>query len=443
MRRTTLRVATVAALLVLAPTAWANNKEKNSADSYPSDVASVWLDKLYDVIKSEGTAPPVASRIYGVTAVALYEAMAPGSLENRSLVGQLNGLTGVPQTKNNDKKYHWPTVANAALARTIRGIFTSLKSENLYDINVLEAHFNAQFQDQVKKNDFDRSVEQGQAVADAILAWAASDGFAIFNNCLYVPASVPGAWVPTPLGFNPNPLQPCWGQIRPMVLSSGADCPPPGHPAFSTNHGSQFFAAAQQVYDINKGLTDEQRTIATFWADNAGATGTPPGHWIAIVGQVARNDSLSLMAAAEAYARVGIAVTDAFIECWNAKYIYNLQRPVTYIQNRIDATWLPYLVTPNFPTYISGHSTQSGAAAKVLTDMFGIVAFTDTIRADHNLVPPLAPRTFQSFDDAAGEAAVSRLYAGIHFSFDNNDGLASGRCIAQTIIREVHFKNND
>ena len=443
MRRTTLRVATVAALLVLAPTAWANNKEKNSADSYPSDVASVWLDKLYDVIKSEGTAPPVASRIYGVTAVALYEAMAPGSLENRSLVGQLNGLTGVPQTKNNDKKYHWPTVANAALARTIRGIFTSLKSENLYDINVLEAHFNAQFQDQVKKNDFDRSVEQGQAVADAILAWAASDGFAIFNNCLYVPASVPGAWVPTPLGFNPNPLQPCWGQIRPMVLSSGADCPPPGHPAFSTNHGSQFFAAAQQVYDIDKGLTDEQRTIATFWADNAGATGTPPGHWIAIVGQVARNDSLSLMAAAEAYARVGIAVTDAFIECWNAKYIYNLQRPVTYIQNRIDATWLPYLVTPNFPTYISGHSTQSGAAAKVLTDMFGIVAFTDTIRADHNLVPPLAPRTFQSFDDAAGEAAVSRLYAGIHFSFDNNDGLASGRCIGQTIIREVHFKNND
>jgi len=436
-------VATVAALLVLAPTAWANNKEKNSADSYPSDVASVWLDKLYDVIKSEGTAPPVASRIYGVTAVALYEAMAPGSLENRSLVGQLNGLTGVPQTKNNDKKYHWPTVANAALARTIRGIFTSLKSENLYDINVLEAHFNAQFQDQVKKNDFDRSVEQGQAVADAILAWAASDGFAIFNNCLYVPASVPGAWVPTPLGFNPNPLQPCWGQIRPMVLSSGADCPPPGHPAFSTNHGSQFFAAAQQVYDINKGLTDEQKTIATFWADNAGATGTPPGHWIAIVGQVARNDSLSLMAAAEAYARVGIAVTDAFIECWNAKYIYNLQRPVTYIQKRIDATWLPYLVTPNFPTYISGHSTQSGAAAKVLTDMFGIVAFTDTIRADHNLVPPLAPRTFQSFDDAAVEAAVSRLYAGIHFSFDNNDGLASGRCIGQTIIREVHFKNND
>src|SRR6266567_6030319 len=244
--------------------------------------------------------------------------MAPGSLENRSLVGQLNGLTGVPQPKNNDKKYHWPTVANAALARTIRGIFTSLKSENLYDINVLEAHFNAQFQDQVKKNDFDRSVEQGQEVADAILAWAATDGFAIFNNCLYVPAPVPGAWVPTPPGFNSNPVQPCWGQIRPMVLSSGADCPPPVHPVFSTDSGSEFYSAGLEVYNTNLTLTADQKTIADFWADNAGATGTPPGHWIAIVGQLARNDvsykgvgqeerhlhfrGLSLMAAAEAYA---------------------------------------------------------------------------------------------------------------------------------------------
>jgi len=193
----------------------------------------------------------------------------------------------------------------------------------------------------------------------------------------------------------------------------------------------------------NLSLSADQKTIADFWADNAGATGTPPGHWIAIVGQLARNDGLSLMAAAEAYARVGIAVTDAFIECWSAKYVYNLERPVTYIQDNIDAMWLPYLVTPNFPTYISGHSTQSGAAATVLTDMFGIMTFTDTIRTDHNLFPPLAPRTFDSFDDAAAEAAVSRLYAGIHFSFDNNDGLASGRRIGQTVIQNVHFKDDD
>src|SRR6266498_3655680 len=115
---------------------------------------------------------------------------------------------------------------------------------------------------------------------------------------------------------------------------------------------------------------------ADFWADNAGATGTPPGHWIALVGQIARNDGLSLTAAAEAYARVGIAVTDAFIQCWNTKYADNLQRPVTYIQDNLAAGWLPYLATPAFPTYTSGHSTQSGAAATVLTDLFGTRSFT-------------------------------------------------------------------
>src|SRR2546422_1441996 len=131
MRRTTLRVVIFAALLVLAPAAWADKKVKNPADSYRSDVASVWFDKLYDVVKSERTAPPPASRIYGVTAVALYEAIVAGSLENRSLAGQLNGLTSVLQPKNNNNKYHWPTVANAVLARTIRGIFTSLTLADL------------------------------------------------------------------------------------------------------------------------------------------------------------------------------------------------------------------------------------------------------------------------------------------------------------------------
>src|SRR2546428_7426852 len=124
MRRTALPAAVAAALVFLAPFAGADPHDENAADRHPSTVASVWFDTLYDVIRSEKTAPPPASRIYGVVAVALYEAVAPGSLENRSLVGQLNGLTAVPRPKNNLKKYHWSAVANAALARTIRGIFT-------------------------------------------------------------------------------------------------------------------------------------------------------------------------------------------------------------------------------------------------------------------------------------------------------------------------------
>jgi len=440
MRRTAFRLAMVAGLLIVAARAGADDDER-PADAYGSRVASVWLDKLYDVVRSERTAPPPAARIYGVSAVALYEAVVPGSRENRSLAGQLNGLAGMPQPRQHEKEYHWPTVANAALARTIRGLFTSLTPEDGLAIDALEASFNTQFLSRLKRKDFDRSVERGQAVADAVLAWAATDGFATLNNCPYAPAAVAGAWRPTPPAFAPNPLQPCWGQLRPMVLSAASDCPPPGPPPFSTDPGSDFFAAAAEVYHTSLALTDEQKTIADFWADNAGVTGTPPGHWIAIVGQVARNHRLSLMVAAEAYARVGIAVNDAFIECWHAKYLYDLQRPVTYIQDNMQPTWLPRLATPAFPTYTSGHSTQSRAAAAVLTDMLGVFPFTDTIRVDHNLGPPLAPRLFHSFTDAAAEAAASRLYAGIHFSFDNDDGLASGRCVGQTIVRYVRFKD--
>ena len=438
MPRNTLR-AVLVAILLGSTTVEAARNARPLADRQPSDVASIWFDQLYQVIRSEGTAPPPASRIYGVAAVALYEAVVPGSSSNLSLVGQLNGLSGVPEPERH-RYYHWPAVANTALARTIRGIFVSLTPASRAAVDALEARFNEDFQAQLGPAQLARSVEQGAAVADAILAWATGDGFASLNNCPYAPAPVDGAWKPTPPGLVANPVQPCWGQLRPMVLVDGSACAPAGHPAFSTDPASEFATAAREVHDVGLGLTEDQKTIATFWADNSGATGTPPGHWIAIVGQLARDRRLSLMTAAEAYTRVGIAVTDAFIACWSTKFATNLQRPVTYIVERIDATWLPYLTTPAFPTYTSGHSMQSGAAATTLTDLFGRRRFTDTIRADFQLEPPLRPRRFASFAAAAAEAAVSRLYGGIHYRFDNVDGLAAGECVGATINREVRFR---
>jgi hypothetical protein len=157
------------------------------------------------------------------------------------------------------------------------------------------------------------------------------------------------------------------------------------------------------------------------------------------VGQIARSDGLSLSATAEGFARVGIAVHDAFIQCWFFKYATNLQRPVTYIRDAFDADWLSFISTPPFPTYTSGHSTQSGAAAAVLTAMFGKKAFTDTLHRDRNPALAQDPRSFESFDEAAAEAAISRLYGGIHYAFDNDDGLTCGKCIGRTINRRVRF----
>lgn len=438
-----MSITVTVALLFANSLVWASSDgHKKSADEFPSEVASIWFEELYDVVKTEKTSPPAAARIYGVVAVALYESIVAGTEENLSLLGQLNGLGSVPQPWKN-KKYYWPAVANAAIAGTIRGLYPTISQESMDAINNLEQSFLSQQDVLVPRPEHERSVAYGSAVAAAILAWASNDGFSIYNNCPYVPIAVPGAWEPTPPLFNPNPLQPCWGLMRPMVLTSGGECHPPDHPLFSTDPDSEFYGAALEVYNVRLNLTEEQETIANYWADNAGATGTPSGHWIAIVSQLARNENLSLATAAEAYVRVGIAVHDAFIQCWNTKYVYNLQRPVTYINDNIDGNWLPYLVTPAFPSYTSGHSTQSGAAAQVLTDMFGSKTFTDTTNVDHGLVPPQEPRAFDSFDQAASEAAVSRLYGGIHFRFDNENGFASGQCVGQAIHDRVRFTDAD
>jgi hypothetical protein len=411
-----------------------------SAERASSAVASSWFELLYEVVRAERTTPPAAARIYGIASVALYEASAAGAHKHRSLAGQLNGLTSLPRpTKGHN--YYWPAVANAALAHTLRGLYPALSPSSLAAVMALERELAARDRRRVSARVLTRSMMFGRRLAGGVLAWSAGDLYAVHDSCKYVPAtSGPAAWQPTPPGLNVNPLQPCWGLIRPMVLSSSDECFAQPPPRFSTSKGSRFYAAELEVYLTGLSLSEEQKTIADYWSDGPGATGTPPGHWIAIVSQLVRRGRLSLADAAEAYARTGIAVHDAFIACWHAKYAYNLLRPVTYIHQHIDPGWSAYIVTPNFPAYASGHATQSGAAARVLTAMFGRIRFVDTTHRDHGLVPALPPRTFESFDQAAEEAARSRLYGGIHSSFENDNGLAAGGCIGRAIMERVRFR---
>jgi hypothetical protein len=203
--------------------------------------------------------------------------------------------------------------------------------------------------------------------------------------------------------------------------------------------GSAFAIEAQEVYDVTSNLTQEQMDIATFWADGGG-TLTPPGHWVSVANQVMVQEGSDLATAAEAFAKVGIAVADAFIACWEIKFTYNLLRPVTYIQDPAgpinDPGWTSFIGTPPFPEFTSGHSTQSGAATALLEDVFGDVTFTDHTHDGAGL----APRTFDTFEDAAFEAAISRLYGGIHYRAAIERGIEQGECIARTILREVEFR---
>jgi hypothetical protein len=223
--------------------------------------------------------------------------------------------------------------------------------------------------------------------------------------------------------------------MRTFAVIDGADCAVLGPPAFDTNALSQFYSEALEVYTTVENLTAEQLAIAQFWADGPGATGTPAGHWIRILSQVAEDRDLSLAVTAQAFAKIGAGMADAFICCWHTKYDVNLVRPVSYIQDEIDNAWTTPIGTPAFPEYTSGHSTQSGAASWLLDDLLGSFQFVDDTHAG---VHP--SRTFNSFLEAADEAALSRLYGGIHYRSAIEDGIEQGRCVAQTLLATVEFE---
>jgi membrane-associated phospholipid phosphatase len=271
-------------------------------------------------------------------------------------------------------------------------------------------------------------------MAMAIMTWARTDGGHEAwgplrrSRANYVPPSAPGLWSATPPTFA-APLLPYWGGNRPFVLKSGAECPAPPPPPYSEEPGSAFFQQGEEVYRIAKAATQEQRQFALYWADDPGKTPTPAGHWVFIAGDVLKARKASLADAAEAYARLNIAMSDAFVACWHSKYQVNLLRPVTYVQLVIDSNWVPQLMnTPPFPEYPSGHSTQSSAAAGVLSAIFGAdTPFTDNAHNDRGW----GPRTFKSFRAAADEAGLSRLYAGIHYRVAVDGGKAQGDCVAR------------
>lgn len=440
----------LAALLVLsailaAPALAAGNPSKPSKAGCDTLVA--WLDLSYDRVKAEAIAPPQAARLYGLLGVTAWEAVAPGAKKtHRSLAGQLAGLPAgaLPKPKSG---LHYPAVLNHALHGVAVALLADLP-DSVAACDALRDQLDAAAG--IKAKNLKRSREQGEAVAAALLPWIAGDGSAdAATGCAYVvPAPGGGAWEPTPPGFVADPTLPCWGQVRTLVLEDSSECAPPGPPPYSTSEISLFYAQALEVYAVVAQADPEQLAIARYWADGASATGTPPGHWVDLVRQQCLALELSLLDGCAAFARVGLAVHDAFIACWQVKYEHELLRPVTYIRDAdkgaIDAQWLPPITTPPFPEYPSGHSTQSGAAVVALEEAFGHdFAFTDTTHEDQDPGLLLGTRSFASFDAAGREAAVSRLYGGIHFRAACDDGYEQGLCIGARVRDAVELRKGE
>ncbi|MBA3910251.1 MAG: phosphoesterase PA-phosphatase [Rhodobacter sp.] len=411
-------------LAVAASPAWAAPR-----DELAQRILVTWHRLVLELVRHTATySPPVASRAFGYLGVTSHEALVAGNPGLVSLAGQVNGLSPAPQPSGDTDP---ATALHYALSAATKVLFGNTGPTGQRAHAALTDQLGAQVADGLDPALHARSAAHGTAIAEHILAWAATDGGATIDNMGfprdYTPGTRPQDWVPTSLVRQQQaPLLPAWGQNRLFVMPSVTACGPAAPPAYDETPGSEFHATALEVYEISRNLTDEQKLIARFWSDDPMLSSTPAGHWISILLDIADRDGLSAEVTAGVLAKLGIAQADAFIACWAAKFEFNLLRPVTYIRRVIDPAWEPLLITPPFPEFPSGHSTQSGAAATVLTAIFGEnFAFEDTSHEDDGF----DPRGFSSFHAASEEAAMSRLYGGIHFRFGNQAGLEQGRCI--------------
>lgn len=437
-----LFVAAVAlAGLSLAPHAAVAQAVPTYTWNYDARIAQDWMQLLYDRIEVEGVSAPGASRLYAYAGVTLYEAVLGGMPDNNSFAGQIDHMPDMPLPLF-DAPYDWPAVANEALAQVYHSLFedgdpeTHVAIDYLHDKYLIarRAAVSALTSPEETDEVINRSVEYGHEVAQTIIDWKATDNFAETRNLTWpLPTGFAEYWTPTSPGQ--VAAEPYWGEIRPFGLEWTDECREPMNVFYDTDPESTFYQQALEVKETGDNLTDEQRAIARWWIDSPVLTGTPAGHWVMIESQLVDQLGLQLDTAAQMYGMVGITLADSFISCWSAKYQYNLLRPVTYIQANIRRSWAPYVETPPFPEYPSGHSVVSAAAADVLTSLFGPVAFTDTL----HVADGERPRHFTSFEAAANEAAISRLYGGIHYRSAIENGMRQGRCIADHLLRNIQL----
>lgn len=384
----------------------------STATGEPAKVVFDWYKLINQIQLNTSPAPVVIknNRDFGFIGVGLYEAVRPGIKKSVSLSPLLYQMPSMPEPETHGS-YLWGASANAALASMVRQFLVGLTDANKASIDSLENAYNNRFKLYTSDAVITRSQAYGRSVATAIYDWSTTDNFNLSSTGYVLPV-FPGSWVPTPPAFA-NPLGPFLKDSRPFLQSSLTAAIPPLPFSYSEDSSSEFYAAAKEVYDVGKALTPEQKAIANFWADVGGVgVGYPgPGHIISIITGVLEVQGVKLGQAAEIYAKTGIAFKDAFFRVWRVKYHHNLVRPVTYISQHIDSTWQSFLITPPYPEFISGLAGIYTPVMRVLSREFGDIPVTDKTYVWNGS----APRQYSSFTELAEEAAISRLYGGIHY----------------------------
>jgi hypothetical protein len=400
------------------------------------------LKHATDVMVNDVTSPVAASRYYAYINLAAIETAALFDTQQPHFAGIVKGLNNITADDTLINKSDPQLAIILALYKSGTRLLPSgyLLQKNLDSLKLFAKKRKLTFE---KINATAKLVDK---VVEQVLKYAYADGFVRLSGLRrYTPLTGDEYWQPTAPGFM-FAIEPYWNTLRTFILDSCSQFAGGSPNKYSSDTNSLFYKELKEVYDLNKNLSKEQSAIAMFWDCNPFALRqlghlefgikkiSPGGHWMGITGIACRKQKLSLSKTAYVHALVSIGLADAFISCWNNKYKYNRVRPVTAINKLMDRKWSPLLQTPPFPEYTSGHSVISTTAATILTHLFGDhFSFTDNTEVEFGL----PPRKFNSFTRASEEAAISRLFGGIHFRDAIENGVKEGEQIGKFVIARI------
>lgn len=405
------------------------------------------VKKLNDIVLENNFPPMIAARNYAYANIAAYEVIAAGDKQYESLTGQINGLQATLQPKEAGK-VDFPFAALIAFCKVGNAVTFPEGSMDVYVDELKEKAKDAGMPSDV----FEASVLFAGQVADTIMDWSKKDSYArIRSASKFTVTDEEGRWVPTPPMYA-QAVEPHWMEIRTLVMDSCSQFKPVRPPKYEPeNKTSEFYKAMIMVKNRVDSLTREQKHIADFWDDNAfklNVNGhvmyatkkfSPAGHWMNIVGIISTEKKADFPTTVSAYTQTSIALFDAFISCWDEKFRSNYVRPETAINKHVSADWIPYIQTPPFPEYTSGHAVISAAAAEVMTHYFGDkVSYTDTSELEFG-VPN---RSFTSVREAAKEASISRVYGGIHYQHSCDAGTQAGVKVGELVLQRLKMKKS-
>lgn len=418
-----------------------SNPEKHieiSVDHFHSSI-----DKVVEIMVHDIFSPPVASRVFAYPNIAAYEILSGQSAELKSLKDVLTDFEPIPKSKEDVNAKLSALIAHMELSKSL--VFSEemmqVVQDSLYSV-----------WEEINKREFDISKAYAMQVVAQIKEWMDGDNYKQTRTLskFVVNSKDPSRWQPTPPNYMEG-IEPHWSEIRPFLLDSSEQFKPKKHPEFSLNKKSKFYGELMEVYNTGKRITiegdeSEEIQIAKFWDCNpfvsvsrghfmfATKKISPGAHWIGITKIAAKKANLNVVQTVNVYTKVSLAIADGFISCWDEKYRSNLIRPETLINKYVDSDWLPILQTPPFPEYTSGHSVVSGAASVILTELFGDdYSFKDDTEIPYGL--PI--RKFDSFYHASSEAAMSRMYGGIHYRAAIENGLDQGKKLGRFVAKKL------